>query len=73
MVRHVDALIERVGEDRVGIGSDFDGAGIPAAIGSVAGVPKLFEALRARGYDEPLLKKIGSENWLRVLEKTWGA
>lgn len=72
MVRHVDALIERLGEDRVGIGSDFDGAGIPAVIGSVAGVPGLFEALRAHGYGEPLLKKIGSENWLRVLEKTWG-
>jgi membrane dipeptidase len=72
MVRHVDALIERLGEDRVGIGSDFDGAGIPAAIGSVAGVPALFEALGAHGYGEPLLKKIGSENWLRVLEKTWG-
>jgi membrane dipeptidase len=72
MVRHLDALIERLGEDRVGLGSDFDGAGVPAAIGSVAGVPALFEALRAHGYGEELLRKIGSENWLRVLEKTWG-
>lgn len=73
MVRHVDALIERLGEDRVGIGSDFDGAGIPSAIGSVAGVPALFEALRAHGYDEPLLRKIGSENWLAALGRVWGA
>jgi len=72
LVRHVDALIGRLGEDRVGIGSDFDGAGIPSAIGSVAGVPALFEALRAHGYDEPLLRKIGSGNWLAVLERTWG-
>lgn len=72
MVRHLDALIERLGEDRVGLGSDFDGAGVPSAIGSVAGVPKLFEALAAHGYDEALLRKIGSENWLGVLEKTWG-
>jgi membrane dipeptidase len=72
MVRHLDALIERLGEDRVGLGSDFDGAGVPNAIGSVAGVPVLFEALRAHGYDEALLRKIGSENWFRVLEKTWG-
>ena len=73
MVRHIDALVEKLGENRVGIGSDFDGAGIPSAIGSVAGVPALFEALRAHGYDDALLRKIGSENWLAVLQRTWGA
>ena len=73
LVRHIDGLIERLGEDRVGIGSDFDGAAIPAAIGSVAGSQTLFEALRRHGYGEPLLKKIGAENWLAALERTWGA
>ena len=73
LVRHIDGLIERLGEDRVGIGSDFDGAAIPAAIGSVAGSQKLFEALRQHGYDEPLLRRIGAENWLAALERTWGA
>lgn len=72
LVRHIDGLIERLGEDRVGIGSDFDGAAIPAAIGSVAGSQKLFEALRTHGYDDALLRKIGAENWLAVLERTWG-
>ncbi|MGK9167275.1 dipeptidase [Inquilinus limosus] len=72
MVRHVDALIERLGEDGVGLGSDYDGATVPAAIKDAAGLPRLFEALRARGYDEPLLRKIGTENWFRVLERTWG-
>ncbi|WP_026872337.1 dipeptidase [Inquilinus limosus] len=72
MVRHVDALVERLGEDGVGLGSDYDGATVPAAIKDAAGLPRLFEALRARGYDEPLLRKIGTENWFRVLERTWG-
>ena len=72
MVRHLDALVARLGEDHVGIGSDFDGAGVPAAIGSVAGVQVLFEALRAHGYDDPLLRKIGADNWLSLLERTWG-
>lgn len=72
LVRHVDGLIERLGEDRVGIGSDFDGAAIPSAIGSVAGSQRVFEALRHHGYDEPLLRKIGAENWLAALERTWG-
>ncbi|HTJ56021.1 MAG TPA: dipeptidase, partial [Devosiaceae bacterium] len=46
LVRHLDGLIEKLGEGRVGIGSDFDGAVVPAAIGSVAGITVLFDALR---------------------------
>ena len=72
LVRHVDGLIERLGEDRVGVGSDFDGAAIPSAIGSVAGSQRVFDALRQHGYGEPLLRKIGAENWLAALERTWG-
>ncbi len=70
--RHLDALIEHLGEDGVALGSDFDGAAVPAAIGSAAGLPALFEHLRGAGYGEDLLRKIGSENWLGVLERTWG-
>lgn len=71
MVRHLDAMIDKLGEDNVGIGSDYDGAVVPAAIKDVAGVQVLFEALRAHGYDESLLKKIGSENWLAALDRVW--
>ena len=71
MVRHLDALIERLGEDGVGLGSDFDGAVVPAEIGSVAGLPRLFDKLRDAGYSEALLRKLGCENWLRVLARTW--
>ena len=49
MVRHFDHLIERLGEDKVGFGSDFDGTIVPAAIKDAAGLPHLVEALRARG------------------------
>ena len=72
MVRQLDYLIEKLGEDHVGIGSDFDGAVVPAAIGSAAGLPVLFDALRAHGYSVPLLKKLGSENWLDLLAQTIG-
>jgi membrane dipeptidase len=71
-VRHVDHLVERMGIDCVGLGSDFDGTIIPQAIKDVAGLPHLFEALRAHGYDDALLRKIGTENWYGVLERTWG-
>jgi membrane dipeptidase len=72
MVRQLDYLIEKLGEDHVGFGSDFDGATVPAKIGSAAGLPVLIDALRQSGYSEPLLTKLGSTNWLNVLERTIG-
>ena len=73
MVQQIAYLVERVGIDRVGFGSDFDGAKIPSELGDVAGMPKLIAALRAHGFDDAALRKIAHENWLRVLRKTWRA
>ncbi|MGH6942847.1 MAG: dipeptidase [Geminicoccaceae bacterium] len=73
LVRHVDHLLERVGQDGVGFGSDFDGTTVPSAIGDAAGLPRLLEALRAHGYDDALLRKLCFANWLRVLGRTWRA
>ena len=70
MVRHIDYLIEKVGEDHVGLGSDFDGCTVPDPIKDVTGVPKLFEALADRGYDAALLKKLAHGNWLSCLDRT---
>ncbi|HEU5434715.1 MAG TPA: dipeptidase [Thermomicrobiales bacterium] len=72
MADHIDYLVERLGPDRVGLGSDFDGATMPAALGDAAGLPHLLQTLRDRGYDEATLRKLAYENWLRVLELTWG-
>jgi membrane dipeptidase len=72
VVRQADHLIEHVGIDGVGLGSDFDGAVIPAAIADAAGLPNLVEAFRAAGYDEAMLRKLCYENWLGVLDRTWG-
>ena len=70
-VRHVDYLVEQLGIDRVGLGSDFDGCTVSAAIGDVTGQPRLLAALASHGYDDAALRKIAHENWLRVLRKTW--
>ncbi len=72
MLRHLDHLIALLGEDHVGFGSDFDGAAVPDPLGDAAGLPALQLALRAHGYDAALLRKLCSENWLAVLEATWG-
>ena len=71
-VRQIDYLVDRIGIDRVGFGSDFDGALISNHIGDVASLPNLVSALEKRGYDEASLRKLTHENWLRVLRKTWG-
>jgi membrane dipeptidase len=73
MADHVDYLVERLGVERVGFGSDFDGALMPRELGDASGLPRLVAALRERGYDDPTLRKLGYENWVRVLAKTWGA
>lgn len=72
MVSQLDYLIEKLGENHVGLGSDFDGAVVPEKIGSAAGLPVLVEALRQRGYSGALLKKLGSTNWLDLLDRTIG-
>jgi membrane dipeptidase len=71
-VRQMDYLVDHLGIDHVGFGSDFDGATISSEIGDVSGLPNLVAALESHGYDEPSLRKITHENWLRVLRKTWG-
>ncbi|CAN5149174.1 dipeptidase [soil metagenome] len=72
VVRHVDYLVERVGIDCVGFGSDFDGAKVPKDLGDASGLPRLLTALYEHGYDGAALRKLAHENWVRVLRKTWG-
>ena len=73
LVAHFRYLVERLGEDRVGLGSDFDGARIPAPIGDATGLPALREALEQAGMGGALLEKLCWKNWTRVLRATWGA
>ena len=72
MVEQIDYLMTKVGEDHVGLGSDFDGAIVPSVIGSAAGLQTLFAALRRNGYSEAVLTKLGSTNWLNLLQRTIG-
>lgn len=72
VLRHMDHLIALLGEDHVGLGSDFDGATIPAPLGDAAGLPRLLDAFRAHGYDEALIRKLACDNWLALLERSWG-
>jgi membrane dipeptidase len=68
---HARYVADRIGVDGVALGSDFDGATIPATLGDVAGLPKLLDALRAVGFTEDELERIAWHNWRRVLDTWW--
>ncbi|WP_020594472.1 dipeptidase [Kiloniella laminariae] len=70
IVRHTAYLIDKLGEDGVALGSDFDGCLVPDELGDVAGLPKLFDKFRQAGFGETVIRKIASENWLGLLERT---
>ena len=71
IVAHVRYAAERIGVEHVALGSDFDGATIPAELGDVAGLPRLVEALRADGFTDAEVEAIAWDNWRRVLEQAW--
>jgi len=71
MVRHFAYLVEHLGIDRVGFGSDFDGATMPEGVSDVSKLPNLMQALSDHGFSDSDLRKLAHENWIRVLRKTW--
>lgn len=73
MLKQLDYLITRLGEDGVGLGSDFDGAVVPESINNCAGLPNLVDAMQKHGYGENLIRKLCHNNWFDVLERTWSA
>ena len=70
MTRHLDHMLEKLGPCGVALGSDFDGAFIPAAIADAAGLPALVAAMEAAGYGADLIDRICYRNWLDLLTRT---
>ena len=70
MIRHLDHMVERLGEGGVALGSDFDGALIPRQIGDVAGLQSLVGAMRQAGYGAELVDRICHRNWIDLLRAT---
>ncbi len=65
---HFDHVVDLVGIDHVGIGSDYDGVGdsLPVGLKDVSAYPNLVAGLLRRGYSEEDVRKILGENLLRV-------
>ncbi len=68
VVDHIDHVVQLVGPDHVGIGSDFDGIDVcPEGLEDVSYVPVITEELHNRGYSPQDIEKIMGGNFLRLL------
>jgi membrane dipeptidase len=71
LIDHIDHIAKVAGVDHVGLGSDFDGVAgqTPLGLDSAADLPKITEALMARGYSPEECRKILGGNLLRVFRE----
>ena len=69
---HVDYIVELVGPQHVGLGSDFDGIGdTPDGLEDATKLPAITAGLLDRGYSEPDIRDILGGNFLRVFREVW--
>ena len=73
VVDHIDHIVDLVGPDHVGLGSDFDGIGsTPKGLEDVSKMPNITAELVERGYVEEDVRKILGENHLRLIKEVIG-
>ena len=69
LMQHITYIIDLVGVDYVGLGSDFDGITIaPLQLDDVTSYPLITKALVEKGYSKDDIMKILGGNFLRVLK-----
>lgn len=72
MLRHLNHMLNVMGEENVALGSDYDGATVPQDLDGAEKLPVLLRAMDEHGYKEDRIARIAHGNWLRVLADTWG-
>jgi membrane dipeptidase len=68
IIEHIDHAVKLVGADHVGLGSDFDGADMPYGMEDASQLPKITNALLAKGYSPADIQKILGGNTLRLMQ-----
>lgn len=70
LAKVIDYGVNLVGEDHIGLGSDFDGGPeLPREIKDVKDYPQMTKAMQKLGYSDQRIKKILGLNWLRVIRQ----
>lgn len=70
VVDHIDHVVQIIGIDYVGIGTDFDGGGGVQDCSTVAEMKNITIELLRRGYTKSEITKIWGENVMRVMRNT---
>ena len=69
LIDHLDYIVNMIGVDHVGLGSDYDGVNsLPQQLDDVTAMPLITKELLKRGYSKKDIRKILGENFLRIFE-----
>ena len=69
VLRQLAYLIDRMGENHVGLGSDFDGAILPDNLADCSQLPMLIKALEIHGFGDQLIRKLCWDNWYQQIRR----
>jgi len=70
LAKVIDYGVQLVGDDHIGLGSDFDGGPpLPREINDISDYPEMTKALQRLGYSDERIRKILGLNLLRVIRK----
>ncbi|MFN0181008.1 MAG: dipeptidase [Gemmatimonadales bacterium] len=73
VVRDIETALEVIGPDHIGLGSDYYGVEFaPEGLEDISTVPRLTDALLARGHSDDVVLRFLGGNYLRVFETVWG-
>lgn len=66
---HIDTVVQRLGPETVGIGSDFCGFdSVTEGLEDVRGIAGLLDIMQVHGYPHDAVARIMGYNWVRVLK-----
>ncbi|MDY0174406.1 MAG: membrane dipeptidase, partial [Bacteroidales bacterium] len=68
LIQHINYVVDLVGIDHVGIGSDFDGGGGIVGVEDMGKMKAITRALLEEGYSSREIGKLWGDNVLRLLE-----
>lgn len=72
MVADIETALEVMGEDHIGLGSDFYGVMLaPRGLEDISKIPMLTRRLVERGHSDEMILKFLGGNYLRVFEQVW--
>ena len=73
VVRDVETAFEVAGPKHVGLGSDQYGLELaPKGLEHIGKLPRLTDALLARGHSDDVILDFLGRNYMRVFEEVWG-